>query len=94
MPEEENASEQGVARATTREVYAYIMENLNKAITLLEANTVEYPHKGFISTEAAYALRARINLVMNNWEAAASDVERVVEATTAEPYTIEEVCLL
>lgn len=91
MPEEENASEQGVARATTREVYAYIMENLNKAITLLEANTVEYPHKGFISTEAAYALRARINLVMNNWEAAASDVERVVEATTAEPYTIEEV---
>lgn len=91
MPEEENASEQGVARATTREVYAYIMENLNKAITLLEANTVEYPHKGFISTEAAYALRARINLVMNNWEAAASDVERVIEATTAEPYTIEEV---
>ena len=91
MPEEGNASEQGVARATTREVYAYIMENLNKAITLLEANTVEYPHKGFISTEAAYALRARINLVMNNWEAAASDVERVIEATTAEPYTIEEV---
>ena len=46
MPEEANMGYQSVPRATTREVYAYIMENLNKAIALLEVNTVEYPHKG------------------------------------------------
>ena len=48
MPEEANMGYQSVPRATTREVYAYIMENLNKAIALLEVNTAQgiYQHRG------------------------------------------------
>ena len=78
---------EGIPRATVREVYAYILENLNKAIQLMKDNNVTYPDKGLMSVEAAYALRARINLVMNNWEAAANDAERVVEMSEATPYT-------
>lgn len=81
----------GIPRATVREVYDYILENLDRAIELLQNNTIAYPDKGFISTAAAYGLRARINLVMNCWEAAAADAQCVIDAGVAQPYTRDEV---
>lgn len=91
---EENMGEEyaiGIPRATVSEVYDYIMMNLDKAIALLQQNTVTYPHKGFMSVEAAYGLRARINLVMNRWEQAFEDANRVLNSGVATPYTIEQV---
>lgn len=91
---EDNMSQQytiGIPRATVREVYDYILTNLDKAIALLQGNTIAYPGKEFISTEAAYGLRARINLVMNRWEAAAADAQRVIDSGVAQPYTRDEV---
>ena len=81
----------GIPRATVREVYDYILVNLDKAIELLKNNTIAYPDKGFISVQAAYGLRARINLVMNRWEAAAADAQNVIDAGVARPYTRDEV---
>ena len=81
----------GIPRATVSEVYDYILENLNKAIVLLEGNTIAYPDKELMSLEAAYALRARVYLVMNKWVEAAADAQRVLAAGTAVPYSMEQV---
>ena len=81
----------GIERASVREVYAYILENLDKAILLLEGNTLAFPDKGLISLQAAVALRARVHLVMNNWQAALKDAQQVIASGAAIPYTMEQV---
>ena len=81
----------GIERASVREVYAYILENLDKAILLLEGNSIAFPDKGLISLQAAVALRARVHLVMNNWQAALNDAQQVIASGVAIPYTMEQV---
>ena len=81
----------GIERASVRDVYAYILENLDKAIQLLEGNTLAFPDKELISLQAARALRARVHLVMNNWQAALADAQRVIDSGIAIPYTMEQV---
>ena len=81
----------GIERASVREVYAYILENLDKAILLLEGNSIAFPDKGLISLQAAVALRARVHLVMNNWQAALNDAQQVIASGAAIPYTMEQV---
>ena len=91
---EENMEQEyteGIPCASVREVYDYILQNLDEAIALLESNTVPYPDKEHISLEAAYGLRARINLVMNRWQEAAADAQRVIDAGVAYPYSMDEV---
>ena len=80
----------GIERSSVREVYAYILENLDKAILLLEGNTLAFPDKGLISLQAAVALRARVHLVMNNWQAALNDAQQVIASGAAIPYTMEQ----
>lgn len=81
----------GCPRATVKETYKLIMGDLDNAITLLEGSAARRSDKRFVDAGVAYGLRARVNLVMNNWAAAASDAEQALALTGATPYSIEEV---
>ena len=87
---EANMDEQN-PRASVRETYDFMLSDLDKAADLLEQTFVERPHKGFISKEVVYGLRARINMVRNNWTAALEDAERIINAGVASPYKRDEV---
>lgn len=60
-------------RAAVKDVYAQIMSDLNTAIEYL---TDSRSAKSEINQQVAYGLRARVNLVMQNWSAAAADAEK------------------
>ncbi len=75
-------------RATVKEVYELIMADLNKAVEFLPEGPAKA--KNAISKAVAYGLRARANMVMNNWAAAAADAQAAIDATAATPYTIED----
>ena len=85
---------EGAPRATVEEVYAQIMSDINKAIDLLadaQAEGVERADKRYIDLATAYGLRARVNLTMENWSAAAADATSAISASDATPYTIAQV---
>lgn len=63
-------------RATVEEVYTQIMNDLNDAISLLEGYV--RPDKTKIDQQVAYGLRARANLYMGNWAAAAADADKAL----------------
>jgi len=97
---EKNQSEaaiDGIARATVQEVYEQILSDINRAIELIDASGLS-PEK-VISTKprrmmgiaAAYGLRARINLVMHNYSAAADDAQKAIELFSGMPYSMEAV---
>lgn len=69
-------------RATVEEVYNYILTDLNEAIEALEANPVKRTDKTRIDAQVALGLRARCNLAMGNWAAAAADAEKAMEGYT------------
>lgn len=73
-------------RATVKEVYELIMKDLSEAISLLNTDRND---KGQINIDVAYGLRARANLLMQNWKAAADDADKAMAGYT--PYSIEEV---
>lgn len=83
MTQEEAANN---PRATVQAVYDFIMKDLNEAISLL---TTERNDKDQININVAYGLRARANLLMQNWKAAAEDADKAMAGYT--PYTIKEV---
>jgi len=58
-------------RATVQVVYNLIMSDLDSAIVLLDGYI--RTDKGSINQQVAYGLRARANLLMQNWAAAAAD---------------------
>ena len=76
-------------RATVRQVYELIISDLTKAIDLLNEFRGPGSPKNMISQQAAYGLRARANLVMQNWQQAASDAEKAMEGYT--PYSRDAV---
>ncbi|MFR9534393.1 MAG: RagB/SusD family nutrient uptake outer membrane protein [Rikenellaceae bacterium] len=69
----EEAALNGAARNSVEEVYAQILSDLNLAIECLESSSKSRSTNNYISREVAYGLRARVNLTMENWAAAASD---------------------
>lgn len=73
-------------RATLSVAYEQILGDLNEAITLLEGYT--RPNKSTIDQQVAYGLRARVNLVMQNYAEAASDAANALAGYT--PYSIAE----
>lgn len=73
-------------RATVQAVYDFIMTDLNEAISLL---TNSRDDKSQININVAYGLRARANLLMQNWAAAAADADKALEGYA--PYTIDQV---
>lgn len=90
------AAANGCPRATVEEVYAQILSDLDMAIGMLSATDKDITYiadsgaKRFISLGTAYGLRARVNLVMNNWSAAASDAEKAIQESGATPISIAE----
>ena len=74
-------------RSTLRDVYQLIMEDLNDAIAGLEGYV--RTSKSEIDQNVAYGLRARANLYMENWAAAAEDADKAMKGYT--PYTAEEI---
>ncbi len=74
-------------RATNKEVWEYIIEDLNYAVEKLEG--FERPNKMQIDQQVAYGLRARANLAMGNWAAAAEDAQKAMEGY--EPASIADV---
>lgn len=78
-------------RATVREVYEYILQDLDMAEHLLSQTAVARPGKQFVTPQVIWGLRARIYMVMNRWAEAADYAQRVIAAGVAAPYTREEV---
>ena len=66
-------------RAAVKDVYKQIMEDLNTAIDYL---TDSRSAKSEINRQVAYGLRARVNLVMQNWSDAAADAKKAAEGYT------------
>jgi hypothetical protein len=82
---------EGCSRASVREVYDFIIKDLDQALQLLQQSEMKRTNKQFASPEVVYGLRARIYMVMNRWEEAAANAQRVIEAGIAAPYTKDEV---
>lgn len=74
-------------RASVKAVYEVILDDLGKAIELLDGKGTT--SKDQVSLQVAYGLRARANLVMQNWAEAATDAVKAQEGFT--PYSLAEV---
>lgn len=85
------AGSNGVARNTVQEVYDLILKDLSDAIQMLSTSSKKRDDKRYISLDVAYGLRARVNLVMQNWSAAAADAQEAIKNSASRPATIEEV---
>jgi len=85
------AGSEGCPRATVAEVYTQIMTDLDNAIALLEKTSMTRADRRYVNAAVAYGLRARVNMVMNNWAAAASDAQNAISLTDAIPYSIAEI---
>lgn len=89
-----DAALEGAPRATVQEVYDLITSDLSSAITLLnsaEDGGMIRADKRYIDLAVAYGLRARVNLTMQNWSAAAADATAAIASTTATPAGIDDV---
>jgi hypothetical protein len=75
-------------RASVEDVYTLIMDDLNKAVDFLRG--FKRVDKGYIDQSVAFGLRARANLVMNNWAAAAADADSALRLSGATPYTLAQ----
>lgn len=84
----------GCARASVEDVYKQILADLDAAISYLSdaaQGGVNRTDKRYFDLGVAYGLRARANLTMGNWAAAANDAQSAIEASGATPYSIAEV---
>ncbi len=92
---EEEIAQNGCGRSTVEEVYAQIMKDLDDAIVLLETsklnpeNVLSSMPKRFLSLAAVHGLRARVNLVMNEWDAAAADAEKAISLFKGAPRSLD-----
>lgn len=73
-------------RATVGEIYDFVMEDLDYAVAKLEGASRD--SKLYVDGNVAHGLRARVNLLLGNWQAAYDDA--VAAATGYTPATIEE----
>lgn len=64
-------------RSSESDVYSQILSDLGQAINLLEGNFDRSPNRW--STGASYALRAQVHMQMENYPAAQTDLETVLE---------------
>lgn len=86
----DEAAANGIARNTVGEVYDQIMSDLNTAVTLLEKTSVGRSDKRYVDLATAYGLRARVELVMQNWAGAAADAQKAISTTNAQPISIAD----
>lgn len=81
----------GVERSTVQQVYDLIMDDLDLAVDLLEASGIEPADERYVSLAVAYGLRARANLTMQEWTAAAEDASSAIAAFDDGPASIADV---
>lgn len=86
----ETASIEGCKRSTVEETYTQILSDISKAIEYLDNSTMKRKNNRYISKEVAYGIRARVNLTMQNWTAAAEDAKKAIAGSNA-PYSIDAV---
>lgn len=92
----DQAATEGCPRSSVQETYDQIISDFTAAISLLEKSGIgpdaiaDAGIKRFISLGTAYGLRARANLIMNNWQAAASDAQQAISKSGATPLSIAE----
>lgn len=72
------------ARATVEEVYQQVNNDLDEAIQLLEATSVQRPNKSHINVHVARGLKARVLLTQGKWLEAAQMAKLVVEQSGAQ----------
>lgn len=81
---QEEAGKKGCLRSSVEETYSRIISDLTTAIDLLgqsgvkPSQVISAQPKRFISLATAYGLRARANLLMENWADAASDANNAI----------------
>jgi hypothetical protein len=85
MPAEKLANN---PRASVDSVFTLIMADLNYACDSLEGFVRS--DKGYVDQAVAFGLRARANLVMKNWAAAAEDADKALQLSGATPLSISE----
>jgi len=79
-------------RATVEEVYTLIMQDLDDAITYLTGSDIPpRPNESAVNLAVAYGIRARVNLVMQNWSDAASDAENALTLSGEAPMSMDAV---
>lgn len=87
----------GAPRATVEELYKFILDDVNEAVTLLtEANVnpasvMSDKPKRMVSLAVALGLRARVYLTMHKYAEAATDAQAAIAAFSGRPYTRAEV---
>ncbi len=81
----------GCPRNTVQEVYDQIMSDLNQAVEYLDLTQKSRDDKRYLDLSVALGLRARVNLVMCNYEAAAQDAQRAISTSKAKPLPIDQV---
>lgn len=84
----------GSTRATVEEVYNFIKTDIDTAIVLLseaEAEGVVRDDKRYVSLAVAYGIRARVNLTMQNWTAAAADATSAIAEFEGAPAGLTDV---
>ncbi len=95
---EENEAEvaaNGIGRASVKDIYGQIIKDLNEAVTLIEASdlkpsdVLDSQPKRFLSAAAVHGLRARVNLVMHEWDAAAQDAQDAITLFSGSPRSLE-----
>ena len=86
-PEKEGFDFTNNPRATVKEVYDYVLADLDYAVEALAG--AERDSKMYIDANVAHGLRARVNLLLGNWDAAYADAVAAAEGYT--PATIDEV---
>lgn len=99
-------AQNGCARATAAEIYAQVKADLTEAINLFKSSEAQgidrttmvaaNIQKTFASTEVALGLRARANMMTNDWAAMAADAEEAIKLAEAKgmvPYSRTEVAV-
>ena len=81
----DDAAANGCPRSTVQDVYTQIMKDLDEAVTLLSGNPTVRGDKRYFDECVARGLRARVELVMNDWDAAAADAQYVIANSGATP---------
>lgn len=87
---------EGAPRATVREVYEQILNDINTALTLVEKSGLQTsainPSKprSLFNADALYGLRARVYLTMHKYADAAADAAKAISISSCSPLTIDE----
>lgn len=78
-------------RKSVKEVYDFILKDLNLAVELLKGYTPAA--KSGISEAVVYGIRARVHLVMNKWNEAQADADKAIQLFAGKPLSIAEVSI-